>query len=333
MAANDLRTEADLYAALDELSHGAPQLSDVLPDRWAGTRPGRKPGRWLAPVAAVAIVLAVVLGLVHWGATSNHTATPPASDVNELVGIEWRVQAVGATLTAPTGTLRIDPTGRFTQTVPPCGNVRGRLTAAATTMTIEQVHTILGLCPYIPHEPHTNPAAITGIRAMFHHVITWTVHDGHLTLHQDGLPDIRYVRAPGSPERTRQWTYRGVGISVPADWAANAQRCGTPIKNTVLFPSPDDSQLCLVTRPADVTAIEFRAGASSIYAPPKVRAAPAAMLDGVQVLEHTSRPTSGPYQGLTVFELQIPSHDTTVVISSPRRSTALQLENAIYLVR
>src|SRR5215467_7106234 len=87
-------------------------------------------------------------------------------------------------------------------------------------------------------------------------IVSWFAEDGRLTLRKDGVPAMVYTPFADSPAHTRQWTFHGVGISLPADWPSNAVRCGTPTTNTVIFPGAVTS--CAYSRPAGVTSVEFR---------------------------------------------------------------------------
>jgi hypothetical protein len=53
-------------------------------------------------------------------------------------------------------------------------------------------------------------------------------------------------------------------IVVPKFWGTNEARCGTPLKDTVLFNDPSAGQLCQVTRPVGVESVAVASGKRGI---------------------------------------------------------------------
>jgi hypothetical protein len=118
-----------------------------------------------------------------------------------------------------------------------------------------------------------------------------------------------------------------VGITVPASWAANAVRCSTPIANTVIFPGTRSA--CAYVRPTGVTAVQFSADKPTYdpFPTPPPGEPGTFFIDGV---ESTDRSTD-PAEPLQIVEIQIPSKDVTVTITSPSRTEAFNLESQLYI--
>jgi hypothetical protein len=57
---------------------------------------------------------------------------------------------------------------------------------------------------------------------------------------------------------TRESVFHGLAIDVPKSWPDNATQCGTPIRNTVVFPS-GGTLSCLKLEPAGVTSVTWSA--------------------------------------------------------------------------
>jgi heat shock protein HslJ len=336
---NDLRSEADLRAALDELSADAPDVSVILPSADVPYSPRRL--RWLAAAAAAVVVAAVAVAV----ALTRNNSTPPAGrPPTALVGIGWRLQSIGGhpVTGRPNPTFYIKPNGRFYQNrLGPCSSVLGRLTGTPTALRIEHARLSFGMCPALYPKPGP---AVARNNAALRHVLTgtlsWTLDGDRLVLRKPGAPTLVYTRSPGSPAHVREWTYRGVGITLPATWPANAIRCGVPIQDTVILPGRPEST-CQRARPSGVTSVElsgYRPGQPPLDffrgKPSFVRSRPSErVIDGVTVVEQYARAPSGQYQGLWVWEIQFRSRGVAVTIASPSRTLAANLAyGRLYIV-
>lgn len=326
---NDLRTEDELRAALEELSHGAPEIANVLPTTTADTQQRRRRlVRW-TPVAAAAAVVAVAAGVVV-GLAHNGRSGPPATSANtsDLVGIEWQAQSVDGAPAARGLTLKIEPNGRFWQNIGSCSSLLGQLSITPTELKIDHARLSLGLCPGIPATPSPRQRQqAAALKHMLTGTVSLSIQNGQLTLHKGGVPTIVYARSPHSPAHTRQWTFHGVGISLPASWQANTVRCGAPIANTVIFPGPVSS--CTYPRPPGVTSVQFRAYDPTYdpFASPPPGVPGTFLIDGVEATERST----DPREPLQIVEIQLSSRDATVVIASPSRNEAFNLESQLYI--
>jgi hypothetical protein len=324
---NDLRTEHDLRAALDELSRDAPEIADVLPGIAVATAPRRQRLRRWAPVAAVLAVVAVAVGVAVALARNDHSAPPTSGGPSNLVGIDWRVHSVGGTPAASRIRLKIEPNGRFGQNLGSCMYLQGHLSIAGTLLKIEHVRQSSGLCPYIPTPSSEQQQQAKALKDMLIGTVSWSIHDGQLTLSKAGVATIVYVRSPHSPAQTRQWTFHGVGVSLPASWQENAVRCSTPIANTVIFPGAVTS--CTYPRPPGVSSVQFNAYDASYdpFAAPPPYPPAGFSIDGVETTERIT----DPRESLQIIEVQIRSRGVTVTITSPSRTEALNLESELYM--
>src|SRR5215475_8415453 len=225
----DLRTEDDLRAAFEELSQGAPEAARVLPSAAPRAEQRRRQLHAWAPAGAAAAVVAIVVGLTV-ALSPDRGSGPPALGIRagDLVGIQWQVRSVGGTSAAQTLVMEIEPNGRFFQNIGSCSALEGQMSIALTKLKIEHVRLSLGLCPIIPKETPLQQQQATALKAMLSGTVSWFAEDGRLTLRKDGVPAMVYTPFADSPAHTRQWTFHGVGISLPADWPSNAVRCGTP---------------------------------------------------------------------------------------------------------
>lgn len=306
-----------------------PTVAEVLPHPAPDQRHRARSVRWLAPASAVAVVLAVALVFVHNRQPGREVG---AGNSHGLVAVQWQVQAVGGSRTAQQLTMQIEPNGRFAQNIERCASLQGQLTITATDLKIDDVRLSVGSCPADPTQTRKDTDQATDIaralRHMFSGTVSWSIESNHLTLHKDGVPTVVYSRSAQSPASVRQWTFRGVGISVPADWPVNAERCGTPTTNTVIIPHPTTQ--CLVPRPAGVTSVEF-----SVYDPsydpfssPPASQPATTLIDGVKATERMT----APQDVLQILEVQIPGQQVTITIASPSRNEVVQLESALYIV-
>lgn len=326
---NDLRTEDELRAALDELSHGAPEIADVLPAARADTNRRRR-GRW-APVTAAAAVIAVAVG-VAVGLAHNGRSGPPASDqtYGDVVGIQWQVHSVGGTPSGQGYGLYIEPNGRFGQNIGSCSSLQGKLSITRTQLKIDHVRLSLGLCPGVPTRPHPKQQQqATALKDMLTGTLSWSIENGQLTLRKDAAPTIVYARSPNSPAHTRQWTFHGVGISLPASWPANAVRCGAPVQDTVIFPASGAQSSCGRVRPPGVTSVQFSAYDPSYdpFATPPPGQPGGVLIDRTTAIERST----GPNASLQIVEVQIRSRNVIVTITSPSRAKAFDLVSALYI--
>jgi hypothetical protein len=325
---NGLRTEDDLRAALDELSLDAPAAADVLPRNLSGVALSRRRIRRWAPVAAAALVVALAVGLALGLSRGGNSAPSAVGRASDLVGVQWQVASVGGARATQGFGLEIEPNGRFGQNIGSCSSLQGQLSITGTYLKIHNVRLSLGLCPIVPKATPLEEQETAALKSMLTGTVSWSIPDGQLTLRKDGVPTIVYARSRQSPASTRQWTFRGVGISVPSDWPLNAEHCGTPVRDTVIFPHAVLD--CLVARPPGVTSVEFSAYDPKYDPfPTPPRGEPGTFLiDGVEATERSTEPS----QSLQIVEVQVRSRNVTVTIASPSRTEAFNLESQIYIV-
>lgn len=323
---NDLRTEDDLRAALDDLSLDAPVIADLLPSTVGRRQWSRRLRRW-APVAAGATIVALAAGLTVGLSRHGRSGPPAAGHANDLVGVQWQVRNVAGSRIAEGFGLRIEPNGRFAQNIGGCSSLHGLLSITPTQLKIRQVQLAIGLCPIVAGSTRLQQQQSAAVKAMLTGTVSWSIHDGLLTLRKDGVAPIVYRRSANSPAQTRQWSYHGVGISLPASWPANALRCATPITNTVIFPGPVDT--CAYARPPGVTSVQFGPDdpAYNPFPTPPPGQPGTFLIDGVEASEFSSDPT----EPLQVFEVRIPSRNVTVTITSPSRTEAANLMLQLYI--
>jgi hypothetical protein len=72
----------------------------------------------------------------------------------------------------------------------------------------------------------------------------------------------RVLAGPGAQDRSA--SYHGVELSVPSSWAVNADRCGTPTRDTVLY--PHTTTMCAWNAPKAYDTVQF-GPASQVSAP------------------------------------------------------------------
>ena len=322
---NDLRTEADLRAALDLLGDGAPDPADVVPTRTVPAASRRN--RWLAPIAAAAIVVAVAVGVKLHASSPDAPATPAGT--GNLVAVVWQVDTIAGTAVPRGFTMQIQPNGNFWQNVGSCSSVTGDLSMTSTQLVVHSSRLTVGLCPItLPYIP-AQQLASQQLRSLFTGTLTWSVSKRTLTVRGASGQMVTYTPIPGTPSHLRQWTFHGVGISVPRSWPANARHCGAPTTNTVLFPGATTD--CSTSRPPGITTVEFSkpdSAISPLLSLPERSAFQ--MVDNVEVSEWTGSPASGPYSGLVVIQVHVPKR-ANLTIASPSRPEAVKLEATIYL--
>lgn len=318
-----LRTEDDLRAALDTLSQGAPAVDDVLPARDAQV-PSRSWPRLLA--AAVVVAGVAVLAVVLTRSRGTHPAASTGYD-RDLVAVLWRVESIDGQPPGAQLTMRIEPNGRFHQNFFACSGLEGRLMISAHQFVVNVVRPIIGLCPGLLHTTQAPARAAVALRHVFAGTVSWSIAGDHLTLTKAGAPTVVYVRT--SPTALRQWTYHGVGISVPANWTRNAQDgCGTPVANTVIYPHTVSS--CATVRRPGISSVEFGPHVPGDPEPPHVGMPATTLVDGVRTTEFDARPAltnTGPQ----TFVVWIPSRQVSITIIAPTRTAAARLEEQIYI--
>jgi hypothetical protein len=161
--------------------------------------------------------------------------------------------------------------------------------------------------------------------------ISWSLHDSRLTLVKEGAPTVVYSHY-GRAGDLRQWTFQGVGISLPAEWPKNAQHCGTATANTVIYPSIVEEN-CLALRPPRVTSVAFAPTPSIVQPiPDRIGEPSGIVIDGVEARLVTFDPKTGPYAGLHVLQIEFARRRVVVTIASPNESEAANLLLQIYLV-
>jgi hypothetical protein len=145
------------------------------------------------------------------------------------------------------------------------------------------------------------------------------------------------VRLAGGPESAttagarsldRQWTFHGVGISVPASWPRNALHCKAPLTNTVVY--PHQTRACAATGDTDATRVEFSRIDAPDPVPPTDSKGNPIEIDGTPATESFRQLPDGRQAA----EVRVPSHNITITITSPDAGFAAHLaELEIYIVK
>jgi hypothetical protein len=324
--ATDLRTEQDLQAALDLLCSDAPAPAAVLlPIQAAAQRPVRRPwAGWLRPVAAALVVLAVAAGIT-FATSSQPAADKPMSGPNAVVGVWWQLQRVNGQHHGTGGaSLDIGVRGNFQQGLGLCEWVSGRITVTPSVLQLAHVRHVSASCIAVRGE--TSRRFVTDLRRLLRGNVNWSVSANTLTLHAAGVT-ATYRPHPGSGTPSRQWTYRGVGISVPASWPRNAMRCDAPTTSTVIYPHP--ASACTAAGDMHATTVQF----SPLDGKP-AKVVPADRRSPTEI-DNTAA-TEGFRQlpdGRQVAEVRVPTHNVAVTITSPDPSLAAHLaEVEVYIV-
>lgn len=203
----------------------------------------------------------------------------------------------------------------------------GELDVSPTLLKIAHVEHAIGTC--IQSRPAPSRTVVAALQKLFEGDLTWSVTGDRLTLRRAGAPTAVYQPEYWSATPSRQWLYRGVGISVPATWRKNALRCATPIHNTVIYPGPVLS--CAYGRPNRVTSVEWHDnGLPNLF--PAAPAKPSeTQIDGVPATERFVAPDTGPYQRLQVVEVRIPSRNVAIIIASPDPYIEGRLEVSLFI--
>lgn len=329
---NDLRTEDELRAALDALSDGAPDSADVLPRGSVRAAHRRRRLVWLAPVAVALIVVGLAIGLAQRG---DHTSRPSGGgDPRDLVGVTWKVLTIDGQSPDQFLALKIEPNGRFYQGVGSCDGLQGRLRLTETELVTTSRRPSFGLCPVRRGEPAAERQTTATLGKIFRGSASWSLRNGRLTLSRSGAPTVVYGHN-GRATELRQWTYHGVGISVPATWPKNAEFCDAATENTVIYPDAGHL-LCGKQRAPGVSSVEFAA-----YNPqiddhlPHAGVPSTVLIDGVEAREVVAPPSTRPggrFANAFVMSLVIASRGVTVTIAAPSSEAASNLEQQLYLV-
>jgi hypothetical protein len=324
---NTSPTETDLRTLLSTDAHDVCDAVTLLA-RLGEERPRRRLS-WWAPLTAAAAVAVVAVGVTVGLAHGRHHPATTDTPVGELASINWQLTSLNGSTKLGGGYLWIEPNGRFAQSLPGCGaQLQGQLSITDTHLGITQTHlgSIGESCPVLPKPQPTDPAYTAGVKALWSGSLSWTLRGAALSLTNTDGTTATYTRSPRSPARTRQWTYHGLGISLPANWPANATKCGTPLKNTVFFPGPVEQ--CLIRRPAGVTSIQFgpyNPGVDPFPSRPAER--DGLMIDGIVAQQRETGPTKKPQ----IVEERIRSLNVSVIIISPSRLEADNLSSLLYL--
>jgi heat shock protein HslJ len=326
----DSRTEQDLIDALDILVAGAPEPAAVMPPRARADaeEPARRRGRLggrLLPIAAALVTAGIAAGLALSSSSSPPAA--PRVDPNALVGVWWHLQHVNG---HPADTnyhqlsLDVAVHGTFRQDLGGCESIAGQLTITGDDLQLGQLQHQYGSCVTLDQP---DPAITNRLQRLLHGDVTWSVTGSTLTLRGSGVT-ATYTPYPRSGTPSRQWTYRGVGISVPASWPANSRHCSAQITNTVLY--LNQTRTCNPGPDTDVTTVVF----SPLNAPDPAPEAtggkwnPTAIDDTAASERFRQLP-----DGRQVAEVRVPNHNARVTITSPDAGFAAHLaEFEIYII-
>jgi hypothetical protein len=204
-----MRTEADLRVALASLEAGAPTVDEVLnpaPVRSADSRTSRRPTRWLLPVAASLLVIALAataLGLATRDRPSGEKSAARSPAIATLINIDWSLVQfrVGSTWTSidPNFVLVIRHNGALQEDVNTCNSWIGTMHLGAGTATIA-AHLWDHSCP----APGTAPTKADGrsVPAVEHVLtgrVTWVIKGHYLTIIKAGVGELIYRRAGVDP--------------------------------------------------------------------------------------------------------------------------------------
>jgi hypothetical protein len=203
-----------------------------------------------------------------------------------------------------------------------CQSITGRITVTPSVLQLADVRHEAGICLAVHAE--TRPAVAADLQRLLRGEVNWSVSANTLTLHAAGLT-MTYRPHPGSDTPSRQWTYRGVGISVPASWPSNRQHCAAPATSAVIYPR--EARTCT---PAAQTAttVQFSSLATAPDRSVACNRLSSTEIDGTPATEG-SRPLP---DGRTRAQVCVPSHHVQVIITSPDASLAAHLaELEIYL--
>lgn len=109
-------------------------------------------------------------------------------------------------------------------------------------------------------------------------------------------------------------SWQGVTVQVPGDWQINATHCGTPVTNTVIYPTNIAVPLCQFDEPKGITVVRLLS----------TRNWPGSALDNkanatTRVDAHTARSGRGSIPGTTESGrfVVIPDVAVVVTVSSP----------------
>jgi hypothetical protein len=327
-----LRTEHDLRVALVELGADAPSVEDVLPSRddapHSEPKRARLGGRYLLPAVAVIATL-VVAGVIATLPDGRRDQPPAGHDTTQAVGVWWQLVSISGRPVTAQLALQIKPNGRFQQFLgAACESLYGQLEASPTLLKVTHTEHAIGSCLQSPPAP--SRTVVSALQNLFEGDLTWSVTGDRLTLHRGGAPTAVYQPEYWSGTPSRQWLYKGVGISVPATWRKNALRCATPIRNTVVYPGLVLS--CAHRRPKGVTSVQwYDNDLPNLF--PGAKAEPSeTQIDGVPATERFIGPADvGPYHGLQVVEVRIPSRNVAVIIASPDPFVEGRLELSLFI--
>ena len=326
-----LRTEHDVRTALVELGADAPAVEDVLPSRVDALKnepkPARRGGRYLLPAVA-AITTLVVAGVIAAVQDGRHDHTPAGRDTTQVIGVWWQLVSISGRPVTGQLALQIKPNGRFQQFLgAACESVYGQLDVSPTLLKITHAEHAIGDC--IQSRPALSRIAVAALQKLFEGDLTWSVTGDRLTLRRAGASTAVYQPEYWTATPSHQWLYRSVGISVPATWRKNDLRCATPIRNTVIYPGPVFS--CAYGRPNGVTSVEWHDNDLPNLFPTAPAKPSETQIDGVRATERFIAPASGPYQGLQVVEVRIPSRNVAVIIASPDPYIEGRLEVSLFI--
>jgi hypothetical protein len=326
--ATDLRTEQDLVAALDVLCSDAPTIESVMPgtEASATSTKHRRLVAALVPVAAALATAGIAVGIVVAQSSAPPADQHPPADSNSVVGVWWKLHQInGQDLNSKDLSLDIDVHGNFEQTLGGCEWLTGQFTVTPATLRLDYVQHPIGDCSIAIPLPHN--ATKTALARLMHEDLVWSVSDSTLTLHGSGVT-ATYTPYPLSGTPSRQWTYQGVGISVPASWPRNAIKCGAPTASTVIYPHAGTTY-CYDVGDRTATTVAFAPIASTKDGLCPTSACSPIEIDGTPATEQFHRLPDGR----EIAEVRVPSRNVRVTITSPDPAFAAHLaEFEIFIV-
>jgi hypothetical protein len=166
------------------------------------SRPQRRDRRLrrFAPALAAAAVVAIAVGLAVSRTGGDSTTTPVGAVPSRLAGVPWRVESINGLPLDRSQALsfRIDRNGKFSQRVPPCLGVVGRLAGTPSELIIQAVRPISGLCPVTPTASDEHYMRV--VRRVFSGRVAWSVDGSRLTLRNGGVSIVYTRESEAQPE-------------------------------------------------------------------------------------------------------------------------------------
>jgi hypothetical protein len=135
---------------------------------------------------------------------------------------------------------------------------------------------------------------------------------------------------PAAAPETRQVTYHGLGVDVPANWVINDATCGIPQGDTLLLPGPTLS--CLVQRPPGITWVQMTS-AGPFYQDPSNGQLEHRRVRRIEVDGHPATRTTGAIRGGdSVVFVSVPAAHAGAIVYSPSQARANAIADTLKVV-